>query len=264
MTPVALTIAGSDPSGGAGLQADLKTFHQHGVYGESVVTLLTIQNTRGVEGLNYLEPRFVLAQFDAVVSDIPPAAAKTGALGTAALIEALADRAAGFRFPLVVDPVMISKHGHPLLDSDAVGVLTKRLLPHATLVTPNLHEAAALAEMDVFDTEMMARAAARIAARGVKNVLIKGGRLPDRALDILWREGELHHLAAPRCETRHAHGSGCVYSAAITARIARGEDLLKAVQGAKQFITAALHTNPALGGGCGPVNMHAPIADISN
>ncbi|MCL4195623.1 MAG: bifunctional hydroxymethylpyrimidine kinase/phosphomethylpyrimidine kinase, partial [Thermoguttaceae bacterium] len=151
MLPVAMTIAGSDPSGGAGLQADLKTFHQHRVYGTSVVTLLTVQNTQGVQFVRLIEPDLVLAQLDAVLSDLPPQAAKTGALGDAAILEAVAGRAASFRFPLVVDPVMISKHGASLIDPDAVDVLRRRLLPQAFLATPNRAEAAALAEMEIAD-----------------------------------------------------------------------------------------------------------------
>ncbi|MEW6199694.1 MAG: bifunctional hydroxymethylpyrimidine kinase/phosphomethylpyrimidine kinase [Planctomycetota bacterium] len=259
MISVALTIAGSDPSGGAGLQADLKTFHQHGVFGTSVVTLLTVQNTRAVTAIHYLEPAFVLAQLDAVLADVPPVAAKTGALGQAGVIAALADRAVNFGFPLVVDPVMVSKHGAPLIDRDAAEVLRRRLLPHATLVTPNLPEAAALAEMEVTDLKTMEKAAARIALCGVPNVLIKGGRLADSAVDLLWTAGDVHRFAAPRIDSPHTHGTGCVFSAAITARIACGEELSAAVQGAKAFVTHAIRTAPRLGAGCGPINMHAPV-----
>jgi hydroxymethylpyrimidine/phosphomethylpyrimidine kinase len=262
MTAVALTIAGSDPSGGAGLQADLKTFHQHGVYGTSVVTLLTVQNTRAVDAVEGLSPAFVLAQLDAVLADVPPVAAKTGALGSAAVIEALARRAADFGFPLVVDPVMISKHGHALIDPDAAGVLAKKLLPHAFLVTPNMREAAALAGFDVDDLPAMERAAATIALRGVPHVLVKGGQLTGASVDVLWSDGELHRFAADRIDTHHTHGTGCVYSAAITARLARGEPLLAAVQGAKTFVTDAIRTNPELGGGYGPINMHAAVPPV--
>jgi len=259
MTAVALTIAGSDPSGGAGLQADLKTFHRHGVYGMSVVTLLTVQNTRRVAGVHFVEPRFVLAQLDAVLDDIPPTAAKTGALGSAALVAALAERAATFGFPLVVDPVMISKHGDPLLDQEAVALLRSRLLPHATLVTPNMPEAAALAEMEVHDPQSMARAAERISLCGVPNVLVKGGRLEGRAVDVLYADGEVHRFATPHIDTRHTHGTGCVFSAAITARLARGEALVAAVQAAKEFVMQAIRSAPGLGGGCGPTNMQVEV-----
>ncbi len=254
---VAMTIAGSDPSGGAGLQADLKTFHQHGVYGTSVVTLLTVQNTQEVQSVQVLAPEFVLAQLDIVLDDIPPAATKTGALGSAAVIEAVAQRAKRFSFPLVVDPVMVSKHGAMLIDDEAVEVLRYNLLPQAFLVTPNLPEAARLAEMEVTDLAAMQKAAARIARLGAKNVLVKGGHLACDPVDVLWCSGEHHPLPAERVETRHTHGTGCVFSAAITARLAKGDSLLAAVKGAKQFITAAIRNSPGLGRGHGPVDMHS-------
>lgn len=175
MTPVALTIAGSDPSGGAGLQADLKTFHQHGVFGTSVVTLLTVQNTQRVTAVEVLSPQFVVAQLGAVLEDIPPAAAKTGALGSEVLIEAVAARAEHFDFPLVVDPVMISKHGDSLIDQSAVELLKLKLLPHAFLVTPNWHEAQRLSGCQIADVASMEKAAATIAKMGAANVLIKCG-----------------------------------------------------------------------------------------
>lgn len=253
--PVALTIAGSDPSGGAGLQADLKTFHQHRVYGMSVVTLLTVQNTKSVTAVRIIEPEFVLQQLDAVLSDILPSAAKTGALGSAAIIEVIADRASRFKFPLVVDPVMISKHGIPLLDSQAVDVLIKKLLPWTMLVTPNLAEAAALAGFEVNSIESMTAAAKAIAQLGPQNVLIKGGHLPGAAIDVLWAAGELQLLRAPRVETTNTHGTGCVTSAAITAVLAQGETLHTAVHRAKKFVSAAIQTNPGLGLGYGPINL---------
>lgn len=259
MTPVALTIAGSDPSGGAGLQADLKTFHQHAVYGMSVVTLLTVQNTRAVSSVDVLDASLVLTQLDAVLTDIPPQAAKTGALGNAAVIDALARRASTFAFPLVVDPVMISKHGVPLIDDEAVEVLAGKLLPTAFLVTPNLPEAEKLAGMEVTDVSTIERAAAVIAQRGVKNVLVTGGQLDGAAVDVLWTDGVTRTLAAERIRTQHTHGAGCVLSAAITARLAGGEDIVTAVTLAKRFITEAIRTGPGLGGGCGPVNMNSPV-----
>jgi hydroxymethylpyrimidine/phosphomethylpyrimidine kinase len=257
MNPVALTIAGSDPSGGAGLQADLKTFHQYGVYGTSVVTLLTVQNTRAVSAVEFLDSDFVLAQLDAVLADIPPGAAKTGALGNAAIIEAIAERAKSFPFPLIVDPVMVSKHGAALIDDDAIEAFTELLLPTAFLLTPNLHEAALLAAMEIPDVRSMEKAAAAIARFGVANVLVKGGHLDGDAVDVLWTEAQTHIFPAPRVETRHTHGTGCVLSAAITAQLAKGEDLVAAVKAAKQFITAAIRTNPGLGSGLGPVNLQS-------
>lgn len=254
-TPVALTIAGSDPSGGAGLQADLKTFHQHGVYGMSVVTLLTVQNTQTVSMVESLATELVVQQLRAVVSDITPQAAKTGALGNAELIEAVAGQAGSFSFPLVVDPVMISKHGHRLIDDDAVETLVSKLLPVAFLVTPNMAEASKLAGMPVVDVASMEKSCSVIAGFGVPNVLVKGGGLAGDSVDVLYTEGRIHVLPMPRVETKHTHGTGCVLSAAITARLARGEGLLDAVAGAKAFVHQAIRTCPQLGHGLGPINL---------
>ena len=258
MQAVALTIAGSDPSGGAGLQADLKTFQQHQVYGESVVTLLTVQNTRRVSALEFVAPPFILAQLDAVLEDIPPSAAKTGALGRADIIEAVASRAASFPFPLVVDPVMISKHGLPLLAGGAVEALVQRLLPHAFLVTPNLAEASRLVGFPVDSRSAMERAAERIATMGPRHVLIKAGHRSSDAMDLLWSEGRVTVFAGQRIESTSTHGTGCTLSAAITARLARGEELVSAVALAREYVRAAIRTAPQLGGGQGPVNHGAP------
>lgn len=260
MTAIALTIAGSDPSGGAGLQADLKTFHQHGVYGESVVTLLTVQNTRTVAGIELVAPEFVAAQIDAVVADIPPRAAKTGALGRADIIAAVASRARQFGFPLVVDPVMVSKHGLALLADDAVDALVRLLLPHATMVTPNLPEAARMVGFAVEDPVSMERAARAIHAMGPRHVLVKGGHLADGALDLLYSEGRVTAFPGERIETVHTHGTGCTLSAAITARLARGESVETAVAGARAYVRRAIANAPGLGGGCGPLDHFAPIA----
>jgi hydroxymethylpyrimidine/phosphomethylpyrimidine kinase len=258
-TVVAMTIAGSDPSGGAGLQADLKAFHQHGVYGTTVVTLFTVQNTQTVIAVETLDPRFVLAQLEAILVDIPPHAAKTGALGTAAVIEAVAGRLAGCRFPLVVDPVMISKHGLALLDHDAAQVMRSKLLPHAYLVTPNSFEAAMLAEMSVDDQASMEKAAAAISRLGPRHVLVKGGHLEGNATDVLYSQGEISRFPGQHIATQNTHGSGCVFSAAITARLARGENLNSAIDGAKTFVTHAIRNNPCLGRGRGPTNLHVDV-----
>lgn len=259
MMPVALTIAGSDPSGGAGIQADLKTFHQFGVYGMSVLTLLTVQNTCKVSAVETLAPSFVLAQLEAVLEDLQPQAAKTGALGSGEIIEALADRAAKFTFPLVVDPVMISKHGAPLIQEDARQSLARKLLPHAYLVTPNIYEAMSLAGMEYLGQTSLEEAARAIADLGPRAVLIKGGHLVEEAADLLYADGRFHSFPAKRLETPHTHGTGCTYSAAITAMLAKGSDLVQAIAVAKQYITRAIETNPALGHGFGPVNHFAPI-----
>ena len=255
--PVALTIAGSDPSGGAGIQADLKTFHQFGVYGEAVVTLITVQNTVGVEAVEVLPAGLVSRQIRAAIQDIPPAAAKTGALGTREVIEAVSDAASGFEFPLVVDPVIVSKHGAALMDSQGIEALKSSLLPHTFLLMPNLYEAAALAGREVSDLAGMRIAAEALAALGPKSVLIKGGHLVGDATDILLHNGEWFQFTLPRLKTQHTHGTGCTYSAAITAGLAQGLDLPTAVRRAKRYIHSAIETNPGLGSGHGPVNHHA-------
>lgn len=252
-TPVALTIAGSDPSGGAGIQADLKTFARFDVYGMSALTLLTVQNTVGVIDVRVLEPAFVTAQIRACTADIPPAAVKTGALGTSAVIEAVAAESLP---SLVCDPVMVSKHGATLMDEDAVDAFRRLLLPRAALVTPNLPEAGLLAGFAVQTKEEMERAARRLVRLGAKAALVKGGHRSegDDASDVLFDGSTVTWLSAPRVDTPHTHGTGCTYSAAITALLARGEPLLSAVQRAKRYIAAAIATAPGLGHGQGPVN----------
>jgi hydroxymethylpyrimidine/phosphomethylpyrimidine kinase len=255
--PVALTIAGSDPSGGAGIQADLKTFHQFGVYGEAAVTLLTVQNTVSVQQVECVSAALVVRQIRAVIGDIPPDAAKTGALGNREIIEAVADLAADFPFPLVVDPVIVSKHGARLLAPDAIEALKQRLLPRAFLLTPNLEEAAALSGMEVRDLAGMRDAARKLRELGARAVLVKGGHLSGCATDVLLDEGGFVEFPAERIETRHTHGTGCTYSAAITAGLARHDALPEAIQQAKRYITEAIRTNPGLGAGAGPLNHHA-------
>lgn len=258
---VALTIAGSDPSGGAGIQADLKTFHQFGVYGEAVITLITVQNTRRVERVECLSPDLVIQQIRCVLEDIRPGAAKTGALGSRELVEAVAEAAGEFDFPIVVDPVMISKHGVPLISDDARDGLKTRLLPRAYLVTPNLHEAAALTGLETGNVEGMRQAAKRLCEMGAQAALVKGGHLEGSAIDVLFAGGRWCEFPAPHIATRHTHGTGCTYSAAITAELAKGTPVETAVQRAKHYITEAIRSNPGLGGGSGPVNHHATASE---
>jgi hydroxymethylpyrimidine/phosphomethylpyrimidine kinase len=255
--PVALTIAGSDPSGGAGIQADLKTFHQFGVYGEAVITLVTVQNTQRVDRVEVLSAELVSEQLLAVLEDIPPDAAKTGALGSAAVVRAIARAAAGFTFPLVVDPVLASKHGRPLLDQSAVNALRDELLPCAALLTPNVPEAEALSGVAIHGPDELRRAAERIRDQGARAVLIKGGHCQGPATDVLLEGAIWREFPAPRIATRHTHGTGCTYSAAITAGLASGIALADAVARAKRFIHEAIRTAPGLGKGCGPLNHHA-------
>jgi hydroxymethylpyrimidine/phosphomethylpyrimidine kinase len=259
MQPIALTIAGSDPSGGAGIQADLKTFHQFGVYGEAVITLLTVQNTVALERVECLPAVLVLHQLRAVLDDIPPAAAKTGALGNRSTIEAVARAAVDFRFRLVVDPVMVSGHGRPLGAGDMIVAFREELVPRASLLTPNLAEAAALTGLEVRDIESMHRAARQLHQMGAKAVLVKGGHLEGDAVDVLYTSGLVRELRAPRIQTRHTHGTGCTYSAAITAELARGTPLEQAVEKAKIFVTEAIRSAPGLGRGAGPLNHHAAV-----
>lgn len=257
MPPIALTIAGSDPSGGAGIQADLKTFHQFGVYGEAVITLITVQNTVRLSRVEVLAPALVLEQLEAVLEDMPPGAAKTGALGSAEVAEAVARAAARFRFPLVVDPVMIGKHGRPLLAASAVRVIREMLVPVAALVTPNVPEAEALSGVAIRWPGDMRRAAERLHEMGARAVLIKGGHREGDATDLFSDAAGFREFPAPRLETRHTHGTGCTYSAAIAALLASGLELVDAVAKAKRFIHEAIRTSPQLGHGSGPVNHHA-------
>jgi hydroxymethylpyrimidine/phosphomethylpyrimidine kinase len=259
MPHVALTIAGSDPSGGAGIQADLKTFHRFGVYGEAAVTLVTVQNTLRVDYVEVLSRELVVRQILAVLDDIPPAAAKTGALGSEDIVKAVGDLARGFAFPLVVDPVMVSKHGHALLPQGALNAIRDRLLPQAALVTPNVPEAEALTGLRIRAADEMRLAAERIHAMGCRAVLIKGGHMEGDAVDGLWDGKEWREYASPRIATAHTHGTGCTYSAAIVAELARGNSLHEAVAQAKLFVQEAIRTSPGLGHGSGPVNHWAGL-----
>jgi len=251
---VALTIAGSDPSGGAGLQADLKTFQAFGVYGTSVVTVVTVQNTVRSSRVEALDAGLVGEQLDAVLEDIPPSAIKTGALGTAAIVEAVAARQ--FGCPLVIDTVMVGKHGGLLIDRGAREALVRLLFPKADLVMPNLDEVRELIGMEVRDIPQMKDAARHVADLGPASVLVKGGHMEGpEAVDILWHAGEFLELRSPRIESRHTHGTGCVYSAAITAGLALGHPLTEAARGAKAFIHTAIRTAPGLGAGNGPLGI---------
>lgn len=255
MIPTALTIAGSDPSGGAGIQADLKTFHQFGVYGMSAITLLTVQNTKELKEIQLIDPRRVMAQIEAVLDDIPPAAAKTGALGSGEFIHLLAKRAKTFSFPLVVDPVMISKHGAALFAMEARKIFIEELVPCAALITPNLYEAEKFVDFKVTDLKSMERAAKCIAGMGAKAVLIKGGHLDgNEAADLLYAGGRVEIFRSPHIETKNTHGTGCTFSAAVTAELAKGKDLAGAIRCAKNFISEAIKTAPGLGHGFGPLN----------
>lgn len=250
MVPTALTIAGLDPSGGAGIAADLKTFHQHRVYGCAVVSLITVQNTLALRRVEVLPASLVAEQLDAVLEDTTPNAAKTGALGSAEIVREVAKRFSGARIPLVVDPVRVAKHGATLLDSTARAALLDTLIPTAVLVTANAEEAAWLAECDVRDEQDALRAAERLCALGARAVLVKGGHLSGpEAVDLLFFEGRPQRFAAPRIQARHTHGVGCTLSAAITANLAHGLPLPVACERAKRWLTAAIASAPGIGHG---------------
>lgn len=262
MTAIALSIAGSDPSGGAGIQADLKTFHAHGVYGMSVLSLLTVQNTHGVRRVECVAPQLVGEQLDALFVDGLPGAVKTGALGTAAHIGVVVDRLAGRGLKLVVDPVMLSKGGAALLDADGCSALRSLLLPMATLITPNLAEAALLLRRTIRDPDDINAAARALAQLGPGAVLLKGGHRSGDPIDVLCIGDQLHELHAPRVVTQHTHGVGCTLSAAIAARLALGCELLEACTLAKLWLTRALSSAPGVGGGQGSVNHLAPLPEV--
>jgi hydroxymethylpyrimidine/phosphomethylpyrimidine kinase len=252
--PVALSIAGSDPSGGAGIQADLKTFHAFSVYGAAVVTAVTVQNTRGVRAVHAVPPDIVLAQLDAVDDDLRVAAAKIGLVPGPELAAALAARLARRPLPhLVVDPVLVAGSGDPLAAAGTAAAL-RALLPHAALVTPNLDEAAALTGRSVRDVATMIDAARVLLDLGAGAVLVTGGHLPDRPVDVLVAPGAVDQLDATRVPLQRTHGTGCTLSAAVVAGLAAGETLATAVARAKRFVTAALTAAPAVGGGARPLD----------
>jgi hydroxymethylpyrimidine/phosphomethylpyrimidine kinase len=254
--PRALTIAGSDSGGGAGIQADLKTFSALGVYGMTAITAVTVQNTRGVAGYEALSPQTVGDQIRAVATDIGVDAAKTGMLASAEIIAAVADAVGETGIAnLVVDPVFVSKHGDPLLAQDAVDVLRTRILPLATLVTPNLPEASGLTGLTVTSREDMRRAAGAILSLGPRAVLVKGGHLEGATASDLFADGIGEEwIEVERIATVHTHGTGCTLSAAIAARLAIGDELRVAVFAGKQFVTEAIRHSLALGDGIGPVD----------
>lgn len=258
--PVALTIAGSDSGGGAGIQADLKTFHAHGVFGTSALTAITAQNTHGVRSVQKIGPQIILDQIAAVAEDLRPNALKSGMLADAEIIEAVAAGIREFSLgPYVLDPVMVATSGDRLLEEDAIGALGTRLVPLATLVTPNLAEAAILTGLDVEDLPGMRKAAQCLVARGARAALVKGGHLPGLEVIDLFFDGEgWREWRRSKLETRNTHGTGCTLSAAITAGLALGLPLEAAVDSGLDFTRRALETAPGLGGGHGPLNHWAP------
>jgi hydroxymethylpyrimidine/phosphomethylpyrimidine kinase len=255
---IALTIAGSDSGGGAGIQADLKTFQQFGVFGTSVIVALTAQNTRGVRAVEAVPEAMVSAQLTALAEDLPPAALKTGMLAEASLVRLVAKavRENGWG-PLVVDPVMVATSGHRLLTGEAEAVIRERLVPLAALVTPNLEEAAVLAGRPVHDVPTMERAGETLLHLGAAAALVKGGHLDDRSellTDVLVTPEGVRHFTHRRLATSSTHGTGCTLSAAVTAGLALGRPLETAVADALDFVHRAIARAPGLGGGHGPLD----------
>jgi hydroxymethylpyrimidine/phosphomethylpyrimidine kinase len=252
----ALTIAGSDSGGGAGIQADLKTFAAHGVYGTSALTAVTAQNTRGVDGWEAVTTELVIAQIEAVAVDFAPASVKTGMLANAAIVEAVAATIAELDLPnLVVDPVMIAKGGDRLLDEGAIATLRLELLKEAEVVTPNTPEAEVLAEMRIGSVSDMHAAGKRILQMGPRVVLIKGGHLDTgtEVVDVVATRHAAFELRSTRIETRHTHGTGCTLAAAIAARLARGDGVEEAIRGARAYLEGAIRNAPGVGAGHGPL-----------
>jgi len=251
----ALTIAGSDSGGGAGIQADLKTFMALGVHGMSALTALTAQNTVGVQDVFKISPEFVRQQIKSVATDIGVDAAKTGMLASAPIVEAVAASIEEFRIPNVVcDPVFISKHGDPLLETDAVDALRTKLIPLACVITPNVPEAEGLLGRELSHDEPDADAARELAELGSEWVYLKGGHLTSAAVDLLCHGSRVIRLEGERIDTPHTHGTGCTLSAAIAANLAKGLDVPDAAHEAKRFVTHAIERHLEIGKGIGPVN----------
>jgi hydroxymethylpyrimidine/phosphomethylpyrimidine kinase len=259
-TPIALTIAGSDSGGGAGIQADLKTFHQFGVFGTSAIVAITAQNTRGVTAVHAVPLPMVRAQLQALADDLRPAATKTGMLATAELVVAVAEALTRHSFtPYVCDPVMVASSGDRLLDADAVAVVRERLVPLATLVTPNLDEAALLADCPVETADDMERAGRALLALGAQAVLVKGGHCnDDEIVDVLVTPTGSRAFSHARIRTTSTHGTGCTLSAAVTAGLALGRPLDEAVVDAVGFVQRAIAEAPPLGSGHGPLSHFVP------
>jgi hydroxymethylpyrimidine/phosphomethylpyrimidine kinase len=253
---IALTIAGSDSGGGAGIQADLKTFAAFGVYGTSAITAVTAQNTTGVTAWEPVSTDIVIAQIETVASDLVPAAVKTGMLGTAAIVEAVAATIEELDLPnLVVDPVMIAKGGSRLIEDDALTAMTAELIPRAEVVTPNVPEAEVLAGGTIRTVGDMRAAAHRIRMLGARVVVIKGGHLPgDEVVDLVVSADDEFEIRGPRIATRHTHGTGCTFAAALTAALARGQSIDEAARGARAYVEGAIREAPQLGQGNGPLN----------
>lgn len=253
-----LSIAGSDPSGGAGIQADLKTFHHFGVYGMAVISLITVQNTQGIQEVLVIHPDKIKAQILAVLEDIHPDAIKLGALGHGPAVAAIADALKEYQGPIISDPVMLSKNGAPLLVKEALQIYRDKILPISFLTTPNLDEAAVLSGISVKSLGDMKAAAEKIYALGPKNVLVKGGHLEgEEVIDILFDGKNFEAFNGERIFSKNTHGVGCTLASAIASEIAKGTVIYQAIDSAKQFVAQAIQKAPHLGKGNGPINHFA-------
>lgn len=251
----ALTIAGSDSCGGAGIQADIKTFSAHGVFGMSVITAVTAQNTQGVFAVQDISKEVIAAQIEAIFNDIEVDAVKIGMVSQIETINTIADELLKFRPKnLVIDPVMISKSGFDLLKPEAKNALIKRLLPLALLLTPNIPEAQVITDIDIVSIKDMENAALKLYEMGCKNVLIKGGHLKDEAIDVLYDGNKFHYFSSKRIETKNTHGTGCTLSSAIASNLAKGYSVYDSVRLGKEYITTAIKHSFSIGKGVGPTN----------
>ena len=256
-TPIAMTIAGTDSGGGAGVQADLKTFQELGAFGTSTVTAVTAQNTNGVHGVQAIDTEIIEKQLRAVIDDLQPTAAKTGMLFSAEIITTVANCLNDYNIQLVIDPVMIAKGGASLLQQEAIDALKTKLVPLATIITPNIPEAEVLANMSITTQEDIEMAAQKIIDMGAHTVIIKGGHAEDKEFSkdyILTKDKAPYILQTPRIDTPHTHGTGCTFSAAITAELAKGRSIDEAIETGKLFIQAAIQKGLGIGDEHGPTN----------
>lgn len=253
--PTVLTIAGTDPTGGAGIQADLKTFQEREVYGMSVVTSIVAQNTRGVQGVEHLPANFIKQQIESVLTDISPDVVKTGMIANSEMMEVIAEAIEKYSIPYVIDPVMVAKSGDHLMDVNSKQTLIDRLLPLATVVTPNIPEAEILLSETIESISDAEDAARRIVNElGASAVVVKGGHFEGDAVDVLYDGTTIHKFPTIRLNTKHTHGTGCTFSAVIAAELAKGQSIYDSVSTAKRYITDAIRYSLKLGNGSGPTN----------
>ncbi|MGY0693467.1 bifunctional hydroxymethylpyrimidine kinase/phosphomethylpyrimidine kinase [Virgibacillus sp. FSP13] len=263
--PCVLTIAGTDPSGGAGIQADLKTFQEFTCYGMSVITSVVAQNTTGVQEVHHIPIKMIEQQLDSVISDIPFQAFKTGMIANIDIMDAIAKKISHLSVPFVMDPVMVATSGDPLITADARDYLRDQLLPMTTLVTPNVPEAEYIIGETIKTIDDLQQAAEQIVFKhGAGAALVKGGHLDGEAIDFLYDGREMYHFSSERIETKNTHGTGCTYSAAITALLSKGFSLPESVKRAKDYVTAAIRHSFSIGHGSGPTNHWAtPLEEVN-